>query len=130
MSQTPDQDPMDLLCLARAGSVPDLGQLLELYRRYMTLLARLQIGRRLQGEVEAADLVQETFLQAHRDFRQFRGTTEEELLGWLRQILAHCLAMCVRRYHGTRRRDVRLERQLAAELDESSRVLDRSLVAP
>jgi hypothetical protein len=27
-------------------------------------LARVQIGRRLQGKVDAADLVQETFLQA------------------------------------------------------------------
>jgi RNA polymerase sigma-70 factor (ECF subfamily) len=35
----------------------------------------------------------------------------------------------VRRYLGTRRRDVRLERRLADELDESSRMLDRGLVA-
>jgi RNA polymerase sigma-70 factor (ECF subfamily) len=51
------------------------------------------------------------------------------LIGWLRQILAHSLAMCVRRYYGTRRRDVRLERELAVELDQSSRVLDQGLLA-
>jgi RNA polymerase sigma-70 factor (ECF subfamily) len=102
--------------------------LLELYRNYLTLLARVQIGRRLQGKVDAADLVQETFLQAHRDFGQFRGTTEEELTGWLRQILAHSLATCARRY-GTRRRDVHLERELAGELEQSSRVLDQGLLA-
>src|SRR5438128_1632994 len=95
----------------------------------LTLLARQQIGRRLQGKVDAADLVQETFLQAHRDFGQFRGTTEEELIGWLRQILAHSLAMCMRRYYGTQRRNVRLERELAGELDQSSQVLDHGLLA-
>src|SRR5437667_3797346 len=105
MSQHTNAHPEELLRRARAGSGPDLGRLLELYRKYLTLLARLQIGRRLQGKVDAADLVQDTFLQAHRDFGQFRGTTEKELISWLRQILAHSLAMCLRRY-GTQRRDV------------------------
>src|SRR4051794_15781528 len=79
-------DPEELLLLARSGSAAARGQLLELYTHYLTLLARLQIGRRLQGKVDAADLVQETFLRAHRDFAQFRGNTEAELLGWLRGI--------------------------------------------
>jgi RNA polymerase sigma-70 factor (ECF subfamily) len=35
----------------------------------------------------------------------------------------------VRRYLGTRRRDANLERGLAAELDHTSRVLDRGLLA-
>jgi RNA polymerase sigma-70 factor (ECF subfamily) len=93
------------------------------------LLARLQIDRRLQGKVEAADLVQDSFLEAHRDFAQFRGTTEKELAAWLRQILVSNLANLVRRYRRTQRRDVRLERQLAVELDQSSRMLDVGLVA-
>jgi len=65
-----------LLGLAQAGDNAALGQLLEQYRNYLALLARLQIGRRLQGKVDAADLVQETFLKAHRDFGQFRGASE------------------------------------------------------
>jgi RNA polymerase sigma-70 factor (ECF subfamily) len=123
------QDPEALLRLARSGDGPSLGQLLELYRPYLALLARLQIGRRLQGKVDAADLVQETYLEAHRDFAQFRGDCEAELVGWLRQILATNIANQVRRYYGTQRRDVRLERELAVELDESSRVLDNGLIA-
>jgi RNA polymerase sigma-70 factor (ECF subfamily) len=127
--QTP-ADPAQLLVLARAGDGRALGRLLELYRSYLALLARLQIGRRLQGKVDAADLVQETFLEAHRNFVHFQGGTEGELVSWLRHILAGHLAMLVRRYLGTRRRDVRLERELAFELDESSRVLNQCLVAP
>jgi RNA polymerase sigma-70 factor (ECF subfamily) len=123
-------DPEQLLALARQGSGLALGQLLELYRPYLALLARLQIGRRLQGKVDAADLVQETFMKAHRDFAGFRGTTEAELVNWLRQILAMNLAGLVRRYLGTQRRDLRLERELVLEMDQSSRVLDQGLVAP
>src|SRR5262245_9458706 len=82
---------------ARAGDGPALGQLLELYRNYLALLARYQIGRRLQGKVDASDLIQETFLEAYRDFPQFRGNTEAELVSWLRRILAFNLANLVGR---------------------------------
>ena len=97
VSTTPD--PEDLLRQARAGSAAALGQLLDLYRNYLELLARLQIGRRLQGKVDAADLVQETFLKAHRDFAQFRGKSEGEWVGWLRQILAMNLAQSALLWH-------------------------------
>jgi RNA polymerase sigma-70 factor (ECF subfamily) len=122
-------DPGNLLCLARSGSIPALGQLLELYSGYLALLARLHIGRRLQGKVDAADLVQETFLGVHRNFAQFRGNTEAEFVSWLRRILASRLADLMRRYCGIGR-DVRLERDLADAMDQSSRILDRVLVAP
>jgi len=116
-----------LLVLARAGDASALGQLLELYRGYLGILARLQIGQRLQRKVDASDVVQETFLEAARDFPQFRGTTEAELVSWLRQILATNLVDLVRRYSGTQQRDPRLERELAIELDQSSRLLDGGL---
>jgi RNA polymerase sigma-70 factor (ECF subfamily) len=118
-----------LLRLAQAGDGEALGQLLELYGNYLTLLARMQIGRRLQGKVDPADLVQETFLAAHRDFGQFRGQTEGAFVGWLRQILATNLIDLVRRYCGARRRDVRLERQLVDELEQSSHAMGLVLAA-
>src|SRR5687767_13622255 len=122
MSGDPRPDPEKFLSLARNGNSLALGQLLELYRSYLTILARLQIGRRLQGKVDPADLVQDTFLEAHRHFAEFRGVTEAELVSWLRQILAGLVANLVRRYYGAKRRDVRLERELANELEHSSRV--------
>jgi RNA polymerase sigma-70 factor (ECF subfamily) len=129
MTKVVDSDPGQLLHRARAGDRATLGRLLEHYRSYLVVLARVQIGRRLQGKVDAADVVQEAFLGAYRDFAQFRGTTEAEFLGWLRQVLASVLANLVRHYHGTQRRDVRLERQLVVELGQSSQALDRNLVA-
>ena len=124
-----DATSEQLLSLARAGDVRALGQMLERYDGYLALLVRLQIGRRLQGKVDPADLVQETFLEVHRHFASFRGVTEAEFVGWLRQILAANLAMLLRRYLGTKRRNVALERELVFELDQSSRVLDEGLLA-
>jgi RNA polymerase sigma-70 factor (ECF subfamily) len=118
-----------LLCLARAGDGPVRGAVLERYRNYLTLLARLQIGRRLQGKVDPCDVVQDTFLKAHRCFAQFRGSSEAELMAWLRQILLSHLVNLVRHYQACQCRDVRLERNLSAELERSSRDLDEGLFA-
>jgi RNA polymerase sigma-70 factor (ECF subfamily) len=123
MSDSAAPDLEDLLRRARAGDASALGGLLEVYRNYLALLSRLEIGRRLRGKVDDSDLVQETFLQAHRHFGQFRGATEGELASWLRQILAGVVAKLVRRYYGTRRRDLRLERELRDSLDRSSEAL-------
>jgi RNA polymerase sigma-70 factor (ECF subfamily) len=114
---------------AKAGDDAALGALLEAYRRYLALLARLQISRRLQGKLDPADVMQDVFLEAHRNFSLFRGSSEGEFVAWLRQILAARLTNLVRHYLGTKRRDLRLERELAADVDRSSRVLDGGLVS-
>src|SRR5579883_1396053 len=129
MTLDDDVRPEHLLTLAKAGDGPALGRLLELYRNYLTLLVRVQIGKRLQGKVDSGDLLQETYLEAHRDIGRFRGNSEREFLYWLRQILVTVLANQVRHYWGTKRRDVRLERELADDLDRSSCALDRAFVA-
>jgi RNA polymerase sigma-70 factor, ECF subfamily len=98
----------------------NLGKLLESYRVYLRLLARIEIGKRLQGKVDASDVVQEAFLDAHRYFPNFRGQAEGQFVAWLREILAGTLANQVRRYFGTKARDPRLEVALAADLNQSS----------
>src|SRR2546421_5666294 len=123
-------EPEHLLRQARRGDATTLGELLELYRRYLALLARVQIGQRLQGKVDASDVVQETFLEAHKSFGQFRGSSEAQFVRWLRQILAAKLADLLRRYLGTQGRDVRLEREIEDAFARSSVLLDRGLVAP
>src|SRR5260370_8043779 len=100
MTGTGSATPEKLLYRARAGSASALGELLELYHGYLSLLARLQIGRRLQGKVDAGDLVQETFLGVHQHFAQFRGSSEAEFVSWLPRIPASTLADTRRPFHG------------------------------
>jgi RNA polymerase sigma-70 factor (ECF subfamily) len=118
-----------LLARARSGDTAALGRLLDAYRGYLVLLARVQVDKGLRVKLGASDVVQDTFLEAHRDFAQFRGQTAGEFLGWLRQILARNLANQVRRYRGTRARDIRLEQGLAGDLDRSSAALGGTLAA-
>jgi RNA polymerase sigma-70 factor (ECF subfamily) len=118
-----------LLDQALAGNDKARGQLLESYAGYLQLLARVQIGKRLQGKADPQDLVQDTFLEAHRQFVHFRGRTEAELTAWLRRILAGQMALLMRQFLGTRARDIRLEQELGGELDMSSDALENNLAA-
>ena len=118
-----------LLERARQGQSDALGQLLELYRNYMSMLARLSLPAELRPKVDPSDVVQEAFLQAHRGFEQFRGRTEAEFLGWLRTILANGLAAQRRRYVRNVGRDVRREAVLRSVIDRSSTTLSQAFIA-
>jgi RNA polymerase sigma-70 factor (ECF subfamily) len=122
-------DPEFLLVLAKGGDSVALGRLLEWYRNYMGLLVRLQVGRRLRSKVDVEDLLQEIWLEIHRKISLFRGGSEREFLTWVRRVIGSILANQIRHYIGTKGRDLRLERALADELDQSSRALNASLVA-
>jgi RNA polymerase sigma-70 factor (ECF subfamily) len=101
-----------LLVEARQGNGEGLGALLELYRDYLQGRARALISLKLRGVVNPSDLVQQTFLEAWRDFQQFEGTTEAQWRAWLRRILAHNLATLVERHVRARKRDVRRQGSL------------------
>ncbi len=101
--------PDELIVVAKREGEQELGRLLELYRGYLLLLARVEVGHRLQRKLDPSDLVQETFLDAHRNFARFEGSTEAQFLAWLRRILASKTANTVRRYLGTQGRDIRQE---------------------
>ena len=107
-----------------------LGNVLQLYWNYLHLLAEAQLDRRLRVRFSPSDLVQETLLEAHRDFPQFRGTTEAEFLAWLRQILVHNLIVGVRRHFEAGKRDVRREvslEQACAQVDTTALCLAGAL---
>jgi RNA polymerase sigma-70 factor (subfamily 1) len=105
----PMSDVPSLIGDARRGDKSSIGVLLQQYRIYLTVLASTQIDQRLQPRVSPSDVVQETMLRAHKNFGQFRGTTEAELLTWLRQILVNNLATFVEQHMLAARRDVRRE---------------------
>jgi RNA polymerase sigma-70 factor (ECF subfamily) len=80
----------------------------ERYRPQLTLLARVQLGRRFRGKADPDDLVQETFLAAVAAADDFRGRTDAELLGWLKAILTSRLVKLAERFEAAAR-DVRRE---------------------
>jgi RNA polymerase sigma-70 factor (ECF subfamily) len=101
---------MNQLCAARSGSREALGLALDQCRRYLLAIARDALAPALRAKGGASDLVQETFLEAQRQFPRFEGETAAQLRAWLRCLLLHRAAKLGRRYRRT------LKRQLAREV--------------
>ena len=106
----------------------ELAPRLEQFRSYLHLLARMQLSPRVQGKLDASDVVQQTLVQALEALEQFRGQSDAEMAAWLRQILARRLANAVRNL-GRDKRNVARERSLEAALADSSARLEAWLVA-
>jgi RNA polymerase sigma-70 factor (ECF subfamily) len=102
----PGEDDDRLVAGARAGSREALGRALENCRRYLLAIAERQLDPDLRSKGGASDLVQETFMEAHRDFARFQGSSPDELRAWLRQVLLHNVGAFTRRFRATSKRAV------------------------
>jgi RNA polymerase sigma-70 factor, ECF subfamily len=90
--------------LAPSPKTPD--EFDKLYRDHVDLIYRY--AHRLCGEVEAAkDLVQETFLNAYRGLKDFRG--EAQISTWLYTIASRACMRMRRRRKGAPERELSLE---------------------
>ena len=93
---------------ARRGNIQALGEALEPFREYLTLMASRVIGPGLATKAGASDLVQETFLAAQKGIAGFRGSTQAEWRAWLEAILINQLANLRRSYLDTKKRRAEL----------------------
>jgi RNA polymerase sigma-70 factor, ECF subfamily len=130
-------EAITLLHEAKRGGATELGKLLALYSNYLKIMAQSQLDRRIRRRVSPSDLVQETLLEAHRDFSDFRGASNAEFVGWLRQILVHNLIRVTERHLQADKRDVRREvyiHRLNTSLEHSNsrfeQVLEAQLESP
>jgi RNA polymerase sigma-70 factor (ECF subfamily) len=113
-----DPDKMsfeELLDRARDGCRLSLGELLERCRKYLLFQSRRQARGHLNPKAAPSDLVQDTLLEAVRDFPRFRGKSRKEFLGWIFSMLTNNLQNLRRAYGaGTKRElagEVRLDLQ-------------------
>jgi RNA polymerase sigma-70 factor (ECF subfamily) len=113
----PNAGPLPWLPAARAGSREALGQALEACRGYLLLVAQRELADDLRAKVGPSDLVQQTLLDAVKDFACFAGDSQTELFAWLRRLLLNNLTDLARQYRHTGKRDLGRE---AAGPDQSS----------
>lgn len=109
-----------LLVAARNGDGVALGQLLDSYRSQLRETIDANIHGPLQRRIDASDVIQQTCVQAVRNFSQFRGSTLPEFWGWLEQVEQHMLVDLVRE-HGAQKRDAHTEQSGPTQNDAIAR---------
>lgn len=102
----------DLLEQARQGDREAFGRLLEAQRAALHRLAERQLDARIAVRMDASDIIQQTFLEAHRNFQQFAGQDARQLAAWLEAILDHKVAGAIRDHALLQKRNVHRDRSL------------------
>jgi len=102
-------DSQQILDQAKQGDETAKGELLNRFRPYLNVIAQRMLDERLQGRMDAADVVQTTYLEASRDFLQFRGESIESLLSWLANILRNNVATAHQEHLVAQKRSARKE---------------------
>lgn len=94
---------------ARGGDRSAVGALFEAHRVRLERLVALRLDRRLRGRVDAADVVQDAFLEASRRIEGFFERPGVPFFIWLRFFAYQRLQALCREHFGCQQRDVRRE---------------------
>ena len=103
-----------LLAQATAGDGAAWGSLLTAEQERLIRMVAFRMDLRLRGRIDAADVVQEAFVQASAHREDFFRAPEMPLFLWLRKIVSNKLFELHRHHLGTHMRDANRDRPLAA----------------
>jgi RNA polymerase sigma-70 factor (ECF subfamily) len=98
-----------LIELARAGNSAAVGELFTRYRDRLRRMVDLRLDRRLQGRVDASDVVQDGFVDAIAKLLDYLADPKLPLFLWLRLVVGERLSKVHRTHLGTQMRDAALE---------------------
>jgi RNA polymerase sigma-70 factor (ECF subfamily) len=87
------------------GDPQILGRIWEHYRARLMKVIRLRMDRRLQGRVDASDVLKEAFLDFAGRTGEYPGEGEMPLFLWLRLLVGQRLQLIHRHHLGTQLRD-------------------------
>lgn len=100
---------------------------IEHLRPVLMTLAEVFISPAYRVELDASDVVQQTFLEAHEQGILHQRLGEQELFGWLRVALRHNILDAVRSLNSKKRDVKRCIRE--ADINDSFARIDEMLVA-
>jgi RNA polymerase sigma-70 factor (ECF subfamily) len=99
----------DLLQRIRAGDAQAVGDIFSRYRDRLRRMVRLRLDRRLQGRVDASDILQEAYLDISQRAAEYAARPEMPFFLWLRMMTGQKLLEVHRRHLQTQMRDAAQE---------------------
>ncbi len=109
MNETPD----DQRRMLKEGGQPALASLFSTYRARLERIVSFRLDPRIRGRVDAADILQEAFLEVSMRLQSFLDSTDVSFFVWLRQQTLQTLIDAHRREF-RQKRDVNREIHFAS----------------
>ena len=98
-------DSDEMLRRLHAGDAVAAAELFEHYRGRLRRMVQLRLDRRLQGRVDASDVLQEAFLDLAKRTPEYLANPAMPFFLWLRLLTGQRLLMVHRTHLGTQMRD-------------------------
>jgi RNA polymerase sigma-70 factor (ECF subfamily) len=102
-------DLRDRLRRLAAGDQQALAELFARYRDRLRRMVKLRLDRRLQGRIDASDVLQDAYLDAARRFAEYAANPTMPFFLWLRLLTGQRLLMVHRQHLGAKMRDAEQE---------------------
>lgn len=99
---------------ARRGDRDAANELLRACRGYLYLIASRELAPAVQARVSPSDVVQDACTRIYQCLEQFRGDTDDELKGWMAQIVRNRCREVERELLASGKRDLARETTLNA----------------
>lgn len=106
----------ELVAGAQGGDEEAYEAVFERVAPRLLLYVRLRLGPALEARVEPMDVLQETYLQAHKSFAQFQPSGSGSFAGWLFGIADNRLRDLAEHFGAEKRRALREARRGSAVL--------------
>jgi RNA polymerase sigma-70 factor (ECF subfamily) len=104
------QQTTELLGEAKAGNSEAVNRLLERHRQAIHRLVQLRLDQKIQGRVDASDVVQDVMFEASRRLRDYLQKPDMPFHLWLRHIAQDRIIDAHRRHRASAKRSVDRER--------------------
>jgi RNA polymerase sigma-70 factor, ECF subfamily len=101
----PPSETVHLLERLRAGDRRALAEVFQRHRGRLRRMVELRMDARLQGRVDASDVLQDGFLDLAKRVDSYLSEPKLPVFLWLRLVVSDRLAIYHRRHLGTQMRD-------------------------
>ena len=102
-----------LLDSARSGDVDATDRLLQRHREALRRMIAMRLDRKIQGRVDASDIVQDVLVEANRRLRDYLSNPAMPFHLWLRHMARDRIIDMHRRHRVSAKRSVDREQPLA-----------------
>lgn len=94
---------------ASQGGQAQLNELLSQYRNRLLRMVKMRLDGRVQGRVDASDVIQETYIEAGRRIEEYLNDPAVPFFIWLRYLTLQKLTLAHRQHLGVKARDASRE---------------------
>lgn len=121
-------DDLEKLKRAEGGNEQALTEVLARHRRRLKRMIAMRMNPRLQGRLDASDVIQDALVEAARTLDDYLADPALPVFLWLRHLATEKLIQAHRRHLGAQKRDAARELSIHGHLNATSEMMAIQLV--